>query len=79
MAAEFRPQQGPQEAFLLRLLTLLFMAVRRAVVNPGRCCWNVPLRHKDNGQFSCVIFRRTYPQVTNPGGLWDESIKLYGR
>lgn len=36
-----------------------------------------PLRHKDVKDFGAVIFRRTSPQITNEGGLWDESGKLY--
>ena len=32
------------------------------------------LRVKD---FGAVIFRRTYPQVTGEGGLWDNSMKIY--
>ena len=35
------------------------------------------MRHVDKEKFRGVIFRRTYPQVTNPGGLWDESNKVY--
>ncbi len=27
--------------------------------------------------FGGVIFRRTYPQITSEGGLWDASMKLY--
>lgn len=38
-----------------------------------------PLRHIDKKKFRAVIFRRTYPQVTNPGGLWDESLKFYSQ
>ena len=29
-------------------------------------------------EFYGVIFRRTTPQITAPGGLWDAAIKLYG-
>lgn len=37
-----------------------------------------PLRHITRiAGFNAVIFRRTTPQVTNPGGLWDESKKIY--
>ncbi len=37
-----------------------------------------PLRHVGrNKDFGGVIFRRTYPQITNEGALWDESQKLY--
>jgi hypothetical protein len=32
-----------------------------------------PLRHITNPQFRAVIFRRTYPQIKNDGGLWDTS------
>lgn len=28
-------------------------------------------------RFDTVIFRRTTPEILNPGGLWDESCKLY--
>jgi predicted phage terminase large subunit-like protein len=36
-----------------------------------------PLRHVRNPGFNAVVFRRTSVQVRNPGGLWDESMKLY--
>jgi len=36
-----------------------------------------PLRHRNVKGFSAVIFRRTYKQVTMPGGMWDESMGLY--
>jgi predicted phage terminase large subunit-like protein len=36
-----------------------------------------PLYHVSNPEFACVIFRRTYPQITNEGGLWDESMRVY--
>jgi predicted phage terminase large subunit-like protein len=36
-----------------------------------------PTRHKDNGEFGAVFFRRTTVQIRNEGGLWDESMKLY--
>jgi len=36
-----------------------------------------PLRHIDNKDFGAVIFRRTIPELTNEGGLWDEADKIY--
>ena len=37
-----------------------------------------PLRHATPvANFSAVFFRRKTPQITNPGGLWDESQKFY--
>ena len=29
--------------------------------------------------FTAVFFRRTTPEITNPGGLWDESLNFYPR
>jgi predicted phage terminase large subunit-like protein len=35
------------------------------------------LRHTDNAAFGAVVFRRTFPQITREGGLWDSSMDLY--
>jgi predicted phage terminase large subunit-like protein len=35
------------------------------------------LRHIANPRFSAVVFRRTYPMINSPGGLWDASLALY--
>lgn len=36
-----------------------------------------PLRHINNGNFGAVIFRRTIPEITREGGLWDEAGNIY--
>ncbi|HZZ87332.1 MAG TPA: phage terminase large subunit, partial [Caulobacteraceae bacterium] len=36
-----------------------------------------PIKHQDKAEFSAVFFRRSTVQVRNPGGLWDESFRLY--
>lgn len=36
-----------------------------------------PLRFVHHPYFSAVIFRRTNPEIVNPGGLWDEAMKIY--
>jgi hypothetical protein len=36
-----------------------------------------PLYHVRNSGFNAVIFRRTFPQISQPGGLWDQSGKVY--
>jgi predicted phage terminase large subunit-like protein len=39
-----------------------------------------PLRHATRVvNFTAVFFRRSTPQITNPGGLWDESQNFYPR
>ena len=36
-----------------------------------------PLRHIGNKKFGAVIFRKTNPQISMEGGLWDESRNIY--
>jgi predicted phage terminase large subunit-like protein len=36
-----------------------------------------PMRHRLNKDFGAVIFRRTTPEITAEGGLWDEAGKIY--
>lgn len=72
-----RPQPGAQERFLSssadiviyggaagggKSFALLLEPLRHVLTNPG---------------FNAVFFRRTTTQVRNPGGLWDESVKIY--
>ena len=39
-----------------------------------------PLRYvRRVANFTAVFFRRTTPQITNPGGLWDETQNFYPR
>lgn len=36
-----------------------------------------PVVHLENPKFGAVIFRRTSPEITNEGGLWDEAAAMY--
>lgn len=71
-----RPQPGPQEKFLSSSADI---AIYGGAAGGGKT-WALlmePLRHIGNADFGAVIFRRETPQITNEGGLWDTSHKLY--
>lgn len=74
---EIRPQEGPQTDFLA---TSADIAITGGSAGGGKT-WSLllePLRHVTNTpDFYAVYFRRTTVQVRAPGGLWDESFKLY--
>ena len=71
-----KPQPGPQEKFLGSQADF---AIYGGQAGGGKT-WSLlmePLRHRHVQDFGAVVFRRTMPQITNEGGLWDESQKLY--
>jgi predicted phage terminase large subunit-like protein len=71
-----RPQEGPQEMFLRSSADI---AVYGGSAGGGKsfALLMEPLRHVNNERFGAVIFRRTYPEIKNEGGLWDESSNIY--
>lgn len=71
-----RPNSRPQETFLS---TPADIAVYGGSAGGGKTFAELlePVRHLNNPEFSAVIFRRTSPQIFNPGGLWDEAGKIY--
>jgi predicted phage terminase large subunit-like protein len=71
------PQSGPQKKFLKSRADI---AIYGGAAGGGKT-WALlrePLKHVDVAAYTAVIFRRTTVQIRNPGGLWDESCKLYG-
>lgn len=75
-AYTIRPHAGPQELFLASGSDITLYGGGAG----GGKTWAILL---DMGRwamsvagFTGVIFRRTYPEIMNPGALWDESLKL---
>lgn len=73
---QIKPQEGPQTEFLS---TRADIAIYGGAAGGGKSYGLLlePLRHYKNPNFSGVIFRRTYPQIMNEGGLWDTSLQIY--
>jgi predicted phage terminase large subunit-like protein len=73
---EIRPQAGPQELFLSSSADIVIYG---GAAGGGKTYGLLlePARHLHNPFFRAVIFRRTSPQITNPGGLLDEAQTLY--
>lgn len=71
-----KPQPGPQESFLGSPADI---AIFGGAAGGGKT-YSLLMeasRYVGIGQFAAVIFRRTYPEVTAPGGLWPESMRIY--
>lgn len=76
--ATFRPNSRPQELFLGSPCDI---AVYGGSAGGGktRAILMECLRHVANPGFGAVVFRRTSPQITSEGGLWDEAGKVFPR
>lgn len=71
-----RPNSAPQIAFLS---TPADIAIYGGSAGGGKT-WALliePLRHVSNGEFGAMVFRRTFRQVMQKGGMWEESKKIY--
>lgn len=71
-----RPNPGKQEAFLASPYDIVIYG---GGAGSGKT-WAMLMecaRHMSKPGMASVIFRRTYPQITNEGGLWDTSLAMY--
>lgn len=68
----FKPQPGPQTTFLS---TPADIAIYGGGAGGGKSFGLLleALRNLHTPGFNAVLFRRTRPEIINPGGLWDQS------
>lgn len=71
------PQEGPQSEFLQTDGVHIVGFGGQAGGGKSHGLLLHPLRYVDNPRFDGIIFRRTRPQITQLGGLWEESLALY--
>ena len=73
-----RPNPGPQEMFLSCPADICIFG---GAAGGGKTMGLLlePIRYLDNSEYGFVMFRRTSPQITNEGGLWDKSMGLYSK
>lgn len=74
--AKLSPQQGPQEMFLRSSAEI---AIYGGAAGGGKTYALLLdlLRYKNVPGFKGIVFRKEYTQITNPGGLIDESMEIY--
>src|SRR5919202_750716 len=74
--SEIRPQEGYQEAYLSSPADIV-IGGGSAGAGKTYSLLLESIRHIRVPGFGGVIFRRTTPQITNEGGLWDTATSLY--
>ena len=76
MKIEFRPQIGFQERYLSSTADIV---VGGGAAGAGKTFALIyeGTRYREVQGFGGVIFRRTYPEIMNEGGLWDEAKAVY--
>ncbi|MFG6094418.1 terminase family protein [Leptothoe sp. ISB3NOV94-8A] len=75
-AGTITPQKGKQDKFA-RCHVDLALTGGGAGGGKSYSALLEPLYHIDNPEFAAVILRKTYPEITAPGGLWETSRKIY--
>lgn len=70
------PQKGKQSEFVHSEADIAFYG---GAAGSGKTfsLAMIPLMFIDEPTFNAVIMRRTYPEIFNPGGLWEEMERMY--
>jgi len=74
---QLRPQPGPQEQFLSSSADIVIYGGAGGSGKSFALLLN-SLRHLRSPEYRAVTFRRTRPEITAGGGLWDDAQRVYG-
>ncbi len=72
------PQEGKQEAFLASTADIVIYG-GSAGSGKSYSLLLMPLYYTDVPGFNAIIFRRTFSEITTPGGLWDGAQEVYNK
>lgn len=70
------PQEGPQTRFMSSSADIVFYG-GGAGGGKSRGLLMDAARYYDVQGYNAVIFRKSYGEITNAGGLWDDSMEVY--
>ena len=78
MKQQIAPQKGPQFEFVGSSADI---AIYGGAAGGGKTCGMLidALRFKNEQGYGAVFFRQHHNQIFSQGGLWDESMKMYGQ
>lgn len=76
MSIVFGPQPGPQTAFMSSTADIVIYGGAAGGAKTYGLLLEA-MRNIGNPNYGAVIFRKTYGEITNEGGIWDTSEKIY--
>jgi len=71
-----RPHEGAQTAALASRATIVLFGGAKGG-GKSHAMRLVPVRYINTPGYRAAIFRRSLPQIENPGGQWDKSYEIY--
>lgn len=70
------PQEGPQTRFMSSSADIVFYGGGAGGGKSRGLLMDAARYHQVRG-YNAVIFRKSYGEITNAGGLWDDSMEIY--
>lgn len=70
------PQEGPQTKFMSSSADIVFYGGGAGGGKSRGLLMDAARYHQVRG-YNAVIFRKSYGEITNAGGLWDDSMEIY--